>query len=64
MTSQGYNARTRVVLAMNVGVWAMIAFTIGLLSVWIEPDNGFQLMGLLMGACFTLVSVLSLFWED
>ncbi|MEN6625474.1 MAG: hypothetical protein ABFD69_04505 [Candidatus Sumerlaeia bacterium] len=63
MTGKGtsFAARLRLVVALNVAVWAMLAFTIGLLCAWIKPNDGFQLMGLLMAGSFTLVSIAGLF---
>ncbi|MCE5228594.1 hypothetical protein LLG95_03230 [bacterium] len=54
-------SRARAIFVLNLIVWALIAFTGGLLKIWIRPDEGYLLMGLLIALCFTFVSVIDLF---
>lgn len=58
MIERKRNSRLRTLAMMNAIVWAMIVFTVALLDIWIKPNSGFQLMGWLLGCCFTLVSVI------
>ncbi len=44
----------RTLARLNLAVWALIVFTTVMLDLWIKPNSGFQLMGFLMGCCFTL----------
>lgn len=48
----------RTLARLNLAVWAVIVFTTVMLDLWIKPNSGFQLMGFLMGCCFTLASVI------
>lgn len=64
MIERKRNSRLRTLAMLNLAVWAMIVFTVVLLDIWIKPNSGFHLMGLLMGSCFTIVSVIDFFSRD